>query len=98
MLTRDDIIDIIMERLLAVSTTGNAFPDACRDGGAPAPPPPQKCSRLDQEIRGRKFLSEYDIRKQLTVNSQELKIHKDSIISPLATDWLTLRRIKIIRE
>jgi hypothetical protein len=81
MLTRDDIIDIIMERLLT------------------APPlPAAKRRRLDGEIRGRKFLSEYDIRKQLTVNSQELKIPEDSIISPLATDWLTLRRIKIVRE
>jgi ethanolamine utilization cobalamin adenosyltransferase len=55
-------------------------------------------SRLDDDIRGRKFLSEYDIRKQLTANSQELRIPKDSIISPLAEDWLALRRIKIIRE
>jgi len=80
MLTRDDVIDIILERL-----------------SAPAAPLPAR-GRLAGDIRGRKFLSEYDIRKQLTVNSQELKIPRDSIISPLAEDWLTLRRIKITRE
>ena len=89
MLTRDDIIDIILERLLAAPMAS----------GESAPPTtaPQR-SRLADEMRGRKFLSEYDIRKQLTVNSQELKIPRDSIISPLAEDWLTLRRIKITRE
>jgi hypothetical protein len=57
-----------------------------------------KRSRLDDEIRGREFLSEYDIRKRLTANSQELRIPQDAIISPQAVDWLTLGRIKIIRE
>jgi hypothetical protein len=97
MLTRDDLLDIIMERL-PMPMACNAFPDARQDGGTAVPPTATRRNRLDEEIRGRKFLSEYDIRKQLTVNSQELRIHKDSIISPLATDWLTLRRIKIIRE
>jgi hypothetical protein len=94
MLTRDDIIDIICERLRA---EGGGPPQSLpRAPAAPLPAPAR--SRLDEEVRGRKFLSEYDIRKQLTVNSQELRISKDSIISPLAADWLILRRIKIIRE
>ena len=97
MLTRDDIIDIIMDRL-SMPMTADASPDGRQGGGASAPPEGNTRKRLDEDIRGRKFLSEYDIRKQLTGNSQELKIPKDSIISPLATDWLTLRRIKIIRE
>ncbi len=91
MLTRDDIIDIILERL---DVSAASMPMSMPGGGACAPPR----RRLDEDIRGRKFLSEYDIKKQLTVNSQELRIPVDSIISPLAEDWLTLRRIKIIRE
>jgi hypothetical protein len=95
MLTRDDFIDIVMERL---SMAGNAFADACQPGGAAAPPAVPGRSRLDDEMRGRKFLSEYDIRKQLTASPQELRIPGDAIISPLAVDWLTLQRIKIVRE
>jgi len=93
MLTRDDIIDIILER---IGGGVGIRPRAPRAAALPAPAPAR--DRRDEEPRGRKFLSEYDIRKQLTVNSQELRIPKDSIISPLAEDWLTLRRIKIIRE
>jgi hypothetical protein len=96
MLTRDDLIDIVMERLAAAPMTGNAQPKAC--GSALAPTAAAKRGRLDDDIQGREFLSEYDIRKRLTANSQELRIPKDSIISPLAVDWLTLRRIKIIRQ
>ena len=87
MLTKDDLIDIIMERL------GRERVSPPR---AAAPAPARR--RLDGEVRGREFLSEYDIRKRLTGNSQELRISKEAIISPLAEDWLTLRRIKIIRE
>ena len=95
MLTRDDLIDIVMERL-PMSMAGGALPPApAREA---VPPTAPRRSRVDGEMQGRKFLSEYEIRKQLTVNSQELRITKDSIISPLAEDWLTLRRIKIIRE
>ena len=87
MLTKDDLIDIIMERLGRERVSSPL---------AAAPAPVRR--RLDGEVRGREFLSEYDIRKRLTGNSQELRISKEAIISPLAEDWLTLRRIKIIRE
>jgi hypothetical protein len=60
------------------------------NGAAARPEPPSGRPRL--------FLSEYDIKKRLTGNSQELKIPNHAIISPLAWDWLTLRRIKIVRE
>jgi len=86
MLTKDDLLDIIMERL-GQASSGPRLP------GPAAPPKP-----LDQELRGRLFLSEYDIKKRLTQGAQELRIPRDSIISPLATDWLTLRRIRIVRE
>ncbi len=86
MLTKDDLLDIIMERL-GQASSGLRLPLPT------APPKP-----LDQELRGRLFLSEYDIKKRLTQSAQELRIPRDSIISPLATDWLTLRRIRIVRE
>ncbi|MCX5797849.1 MAG: hypothetical protein NTY77_20355 [Elusimicrobia bacterium] len=91
MLTRDDLIDIILERLGT-----DVGPRAPKVAAAPVCPPAR--SRLDDEMRGRKFLSEYEIKKQLTGNSQELRIPRDSILSPLAVDWLALGRIKIIRE
>lgn len=96
MLTRDDLIDIIVERLQRAG--GGAHPAPAARPAAPSAPPAPVRRRLDEEVRGRQFLSEYDIRKQLTGNSQELRISKNAIISPLAEDWLTLRRIKIIRE
>jgi len=86
MLTRDDVLDIIGERL----ERGRVMP--CVPSGAGPRLPPG----LEPECRGRLFLSEHDIKKRLT--AQELRIPRDAIISPLATDWLTLRRIKIIRE
>jgi hypothetical protein len=99
MLTRDDLIDIVMERLLAASGASGARTQGAPAGGAAAAAPPAPLrGRPADEPRGRRFLSEYDIRKQLTGNSQELRIPRDSIISPLAVDWLTLGRIKIVRE
>ena len=91
MLNKDDLIDIILARLKAAG------------GQLPAPPPSQAASRAGGLLaqdgpKGRLFLSEYDIRKRLTLESSELRIPKDAIISPLAVDWLTLRRIRIVRE
>ncbi|HAM35242.1 MAG TPA: hypothetical protein DEB40_13880 [Elusimicrobia bacterium] len=88
MLTKDDLIDIVLERL--------GSPAAGREAGAvkPAADKPD----LGREIRGRLFLSDYDIRKRLTPNSLELRIPENAIISPLALDWLALRRFKIVRE
>ena len=76
MLTRDDLIDILMERFLK-----------------PAPEVQKK-----GKTSGRLFLSEYDIRKKMAPGAQELRIPKGAIISPLAHDWLVLRRIRIIEE
>jgi len=93
MLTRDDLIDIILERL------GKPFPGPGQASPESSGPPiPSPVFNMDQEARGRPFLSEYDIRKRLTANFQELRIPMDAIISPLALEWLTLRRIKIVRE
>ena len=70
MLTRDDLIDIIVAGLAKTKP------------GAAA----------------KVFLSEYDIKKRLTPGGLHLTIPGNAILSPLVTDWLTLRGIEIIRE
>ncbi len=51
-----------------------------------------------QGPKGRRFLSEYEIKKQLTPGGKRLTIPMHSIVSPLALDELTLRGIEIVRE
>ena len=85
MLTKDDIIDIILERLAPPAKL-------------PVRPAPERAGLSSEGPRGRPFLSEYDIRRRLTLDSSELRIPRDAIISPLAVDGLTLRRIRIVRE
>ncbi len=46
---------------------------------------------------GRPFLTEYDIKKRLTPGGVRLTIPENAIISPLVTDWLTLRGIEVVR-
>ena len=83
MLTRDDLIDIVLERLSQASSPAPRSPSAgAREPGA----------------RGRLFLSEYDIKKRLTGGRQELRIPQGAILSPLALDWLALQRVRIVRE
>lgn len=47
---------------------------------------------------GRTFLSEHDIKKRLTPDGLRLTIPGNSILSPLAWDWLALRGIEVKRE
>ncbi len=83
MFTRDDLIDLITSELKAAPIIGA--------GTAKSPEP-------ETLLRGRVFLSEYDIKRLLTAQGQHLTIPRDAIISPLASDWLILKGIKIIRE
>ena len=46
--------------------------------------------------RGRKFFSEYEIKKMIKDNV--LKVPASAIVSPLAQDWLALKGVKIVRE
>ena len=77
MLTRDDLIDLIVAGL------AKAGPAAAAPARAAA---------------GRLFLSEYEIKKRLTPGSKRLTLPRNAIISPLASDWLTLQGIEIARE
>lgn len=79
MLTRDDLIDIVV-------------------AGFAQAKPAVAASRVNQSgPRGRLFLSEHDIKKRLTPGGLRLTIPGTAILSPLVTDWLTLRGIEIVR-
>ncbi len=90
MLTRDDLIDLIVAGL------AKAGPAAAVS--APAKPSPAPKGAPPRGPEGRLFLSEYEIKKRLTVSGNRLTIPRNSILSPLALDWLTLTRIEIVRE
>ena len=88
MLTRDDLIDLLVAGLAKAGPAASA-------SAAPEDAPPAKALR---SLTGRPFLSEYDIKKRLTPGGNRLTIPRQSIISPLAVDWLTLQGIEIVRE
>jgi hypothetical protein len=89
MLTRDDLIDLLVAGLAKAGPAAVA-PAA---GGAKATP-----AKSLRDLEGRVFLSEYEIKKRLTAGSNRLTIPGRSIVSPLALDWLTLQGIEIVRE
>ena len=87
MLTRDDLIDLLVAGL------AKAGPAAAVPAAAPGRP---KGSLPD--VSGRLFLTEREIKKRLTHGGNRLTIPKNSIVSPQAVDWLTLQGIQIVRE
>lgn len=93
MLTKDDLIDLIVAGLAKAGPAPAVSPapaKGARGGAAGAPP--------RANLPGRPFLSEYEIKKRLTPTGKRLTIPGNSILSPLALDWLTLRGIEIVRE
>lgn len=88
MLTRDDLIDILVAGLAKAGPATAVSAPAARAARTPSSAGP----------KGRPFLSEYDIKKRLTPDGKRLTIPGNSIVSPLALEWLTLRGIDIIRE
>ena len=77
MLTKDDLIDLIVAGLAKAEPAAGAWP---------AGP------------RGRRFLSEHEIKKRLTAGGGRLTLPRGVIVSPLAVDWLTLQGIEIVQE
>ncbi len=88
MLTRSDLVDLILQ-ILRERPQAPRVPDP-----APGPPPATAVFRTTRRV----FLSEYEVKKLLTPQAQQLKIPRDAILSPLAEDWLVLKGIRIIRE
>lgn len=85
----EDIRDALLRRL---APWGGALPAVAAEELLPAVPPPEKPS-----FKGRVFLSEYHIRKALTPGATHLTIAKDAIVSPLASEWLAFKGIRIVR-
>ena len=90
MLTRDDLIDLLV--------TGLAKAGPAKVLSAPSGPAAAPKAEALRDLNGRPFLTEYEIKKRLTAGSNRLTIPKRSIVSPLALDWLTLQGIEIVRE
>jgi hypothetical protein len=83
-LKTDDLIDIIVSHIQKAASS-----EAPK--GRPSKHPPFL-------LKGRPFVTEYDIKRALTGGKTRLTLAKDAILSPLATDWLILNRIEIVRE
>jgi len=86
MFKRDDLIAAIMERLAPGRAQGAGQPGRGQGRLVPAAP------------AGRRFLSEYEVRRRLTADARELRIPKGAIVSPLALEWLSLKGIRIVEE
>jgi len=92
MLRRQDLTDIVLKHLQDArprARTRNPVLPATPAGGSPGGL---------RAVQGRRFLSDYDIRKALTPGTQVLTIPEDAIVSPLAQEWLALKEIRIVRS
>jgi hypothetical protein len=92
----DDLIDLIVQRLL-MKEEHSGGSDARSSPQGPAVWQP-RVSHPPMAPRGRVFLTEYEIKKRLTPRTQQLTIPREAILSPLALEWLALEGIKIVRE
>jgi len=48
--------------------------------------------------RGRRFISEYELRRMIAPGASRVLVPKDAIVSPMALDWLVLKGIAVERE
>ncbi len=78
------------EALLRAPDTWGAR-GAAPGGSADSPAPPF----LQNAMPGRRFLSEYEIKRMLTPGSKVLTIPRGAILSPLAKDWLVLQGVRV---
>ena len=90
MFTRHDLIDAIVSHLTAPPGAKTAAPAASNSLSPDGP-------------KGRRFLSEFDIKRRLTSDGltggkPRLTLAPDEIVSPLAVDWLVLKGIEIVRK
>ena len=88
MFTRHDLIDAIVSHLT---------------GAKPAAPAASHNKLSPHGPKGRRFLSEFDIKRRLTSDGltggrTRLTLAPDEIVSPLAVDWLVLKGVEIVRE
>ena len=105
MFTHNDLIDVILQTLRtgpnpAMPARGRSSADAPAQA---VPPPPAKGPKRwkyapETGPAARQFLTEAAIKKALTPGARRLTIPHNAIISPLASDWLALDGIEIVRE
>lgn len=95
MFTRNDLVDAIVSHLTA---------GVSRAAPAKEPAAAVSHNRLSPAgPKGRRFLSEFDIKRRLTSDGltgkrPRLTLAPDEIVSPLAVDWLVLKGVEIVRE
>ena len=92
MLTRDDLIELIVSHLIK---EGGATEAA---GPSAAPGASAKKGAANAEPRGRRFISEYELRRLIKPGASRVVVPKGAIVSPLALDWLVLKGIALERE
>ena len=96
MLTRDDLIDLIVSQIKPVKA-GNPAPAPSMSAGRwTAGMGKQKAGKASDGPVGRIFMSEYEIKKMLKPGAKELQLPAGAIVSPLAADWLTLQGVRIV--
>ncbi|MBI5245142.1 MAG: hypothetical protein HY922_15880 [Elusimicrobia bacterium] len=108
MFTRDDLIDAILRRLRESSPASGERPAPARAALPSAPPPDADIARVRERtsqapqpprfLKGRRFLTEHEIKKALTPGARVLTIPTGAIVSPLAQEWLALKGIEIVRS
>jgi hypothetical protein len=97
MLTRDDLIDLIVSQLTPLKA-GNSAPAPSTPGDRrTADMGKQKAGKTSDGPAGRIFVSEYEIKKLLKPGAKEIRLPAGAIVSPLAADWLTLQGVRIVR-
>jgi len=92
-LTRDDLVELIVSHLLKAGGVGRAAPEK-----AASPREDGKKVRMAEEPRGRRFISEYELRRMIAPGASRVLVPKDAIVSPMALDWLVLKGIAVDRE
>ncbi|MDE1976461.1 MAG: hypothetical protein KGL04_01335 [Elusimicrobia bacterium] len=92
MLTRDDLIELIVSHLIKEGGAG----EAVRPPAAPAAS--AATVGMEQGPRGRRFISEYELRRMIKPGASRVAVPKDAIVSPMALDWLVLKGIAVDRE
>jgi hypothetical protein len=99
----DDLVDAVFEEVQR-SSSARAEPVGTQTKEPPISPSTGSGRSVsgkaisDTGPKGRRFLSDYEVRRMLTPGSQLLRIPRGAILSPLAQDWLALKGVRAVSE